>query len=104
MHVQTRFEPRTRLLNEVKPDEFAWATRDDLISVKALAASNRPDEAKSLQDVRDIEVLLSQFPGPLVFPGSAMAEANKAFVKEFIPSLAKFGKFSEKEWLELLGL
>ncbi|RYP08547.1 hypothetical protein DL764_001838 [Monosporascus ibericus] len=99
-----RFEPRTLPLSEVTLDNLPWPTRDDLISIKALSASERFDEKKVHKDVGDIEALLELQPGPLLFPGSTMAKANKAMVKELVPKLAQFGRWSETEWLERLGL
>ena len=58
----------------------------------------------TVANVGDIEALLTMQPGPLLFPGSTMDEANKAMVKEFVPQLVKFGSWSEAEWLERLGL
>lgn len=84
-HVQLRFEPRTLPLKEVMPDNLPWPTRDELTSMKALSASERSDEEKARKDVGDIEALLELQPGPLLFPGSTMAEANKAMVKELVP-------------------
>lgn len=72
--------------------------------MKALSASERFYVEKVRKDVGDIEALLTQQPGPLLFPGSTMAEANKAMVKALVPQLAKFGSWSETEWLERLGL
>ncbi|KAK3360552.1 hypothetical protein B0T25DRAFT_578457 [Lasiosphaeria hispida] len=79
------FEPRTLPLKEVMPDNLPWPTRDELTSMKALSASERSDEEKARKDVGDIEALLELQPGPLLFPGSTMAEANKAMVKELVP-------------------
>jgi hypothetical protein len=91
-------------VSEVTMDNLPWPTRDDLISMKALSASERFYIEKVRKDVADIEMLLEQQPGPLLFPGSTMAEANKAMVKELVPKLAQFSSRSETEWLERLGL
>ena len=72
--------------------------------MKAHAISERWLEEKRLQDLDDIKELLKKFPGPLRFPGSVQAEANKTFVKEFVPVLSKYGQWSEEEWLDRLGL
>jgi hypothetical protein len=91
-------------LSEVTLDNLPWPTRDDLISMKALSASERFYVEKVRKDVGDIEALLNLQPGPLLFLGSTMAEANKAMVKELVPKLAEFGSWSETEWFERLGL
>lgn len=101
---KTGFEPQTRILDELKAQELPWATRDDLISMKAFGASQREELKKLRQDIADIEVMLLKHPGPLLFAGSTMAEANKDFVKEFLPLLAGNSGWSEKEWRERLGL
>lgn len=102
--VQTRFQPRMWRLDEVKDDQLPLPTRDGLISMKALAVSERWLEEKRLQDLDDIKALLKKFPGPLQFPGSVQAEANKVFVKELVPVLSNHSKWSEEEWLDRLGL
>jgi hypothetical protein len=104
IYIQLRFEPRTLPLSEVTLDNLPWPNRDDLISMKALSASERFYVEKVRKDVGDIEALLAIQPGPLLFPSSTVAEANKAMVKEFVPQLVKFGSWSEAEWLERLGL
>ena len=91
-------------MSEVTLDNLPWPTRDDLISMKALSASERSDKKKVRKDVGDIEALLELQLGPLLFPGSTMAEANKAMVKELVPNLAQLGRWSETEWLGRLGL
>lgn len=72
--------------------------------MKAYGASKREELKKLRRDVADIKVMLLQHPGPLLFAGSIMAEANKDFVKEFLPLLANNSDWSEKEWRERLGL
>lgn len=62
-----------------------WPTRDDLISMKALSASERFYKEKTRKDVGDIEALLKLQPGPLLFTGCTMAEAKKAMVEELVP-------------------
>ena len=101
---QTAFEPQTRILDELKAEEMPWATRDDLISMKAFGASKRDDLKKRVRDVADIRATVLKHPGPLLFAGSAVAEANKDFVKEFLPLLVQHSTWSEKEWRERLGL
>lgn len=101
---QTRFQPRMWRLDELRPGQLPLPTRDDLISMKAVAISERFLDEKRLQDLEDIKVLLGMFPGPLLFPGSAQAEANKAFVKQFVPLLSEFGDWPKKKWLHELGL
>ena len=74
-----------------------------LISMKDFGASKRDDPRKRAKDVQDIVRMLLAHPGPLSFVGSAVAEANKAFVRGFIPPLAEDSNWSELEWLERLG-
>jgi hypothetical protein len=49
------------------------------------------------QDVADSKAMLLKHPGSLLFAGSTMAEANKDFVKAFLPFLADNMDWSEKE-------
>lgn len=72
--------------------------------MKALSASERFKPEKRAKDIDDLQVLLRKSPGPLVFPGSAVAEENKAMVKDLVPFLSKNGRWSEQEWLDRLGL
>jgi hypothetical protein len=72
--------------------------------MKAYGASKRDDDLKLLRDVTDIKHILSMHPGPLVFAGSPFARENRAFVKIFLPHLVEQSGWSEKEWLERLGL
>lgn len=72
--------------------------------MKALSASERFKETKRFTDVTDIQVLLDKRLGSLLFLDSAMAEDNKALVKELISVLVKYGTWSEQEWLRRLGL
>jgi hypothetical protein len=102
--VQTPFEPTTTPLDALNEGELPWPTRDDLISMKAFGASKRLDIGKCRNDINDIKLLLATRSGPLLFPGSAEAEANKAFVKGFLPLLSKFGQWTEEEWIRRLGL
>ncbi|KAF4631081.1 hypothetical protein G7Y89_g7048 [Cudoniella acicularis] len=95
---KTAFEPQTRILDELKAEEMPRATRDDLISMKAFGASKRDELKKLLQDIADIRTILLKHPGPLLFAGSAAAEANKEFVKEFLPFLAQHSDWSEEQW------
>lgn len=95
--VQSQHLPRMWRLDELEPGRLSIPTRDDLISMKAFAISERQDEAKRDQDLNGIEVLLEMFPGPLSFPGSAHAEANRAFVKTFVPMLSRLREWPERK-------
>ncbi|RFU30489.1 hypothetical protein B7463_g5866, partial [Scytalidium lignicola] len=70
----TVFEPQTRILDELKANELPWSTRDDLISMKFLGASQRNNVEMVLRDIRDIKNLLLVHPSPLLFSGSSVAE------------------------------
>jgi ABC-type nitrate/sulfonate/bicarbonate transport system substrate-binding protein len=72
--------------------------------MKVYGASKREELKKLRQDVSDIEKMLIQHPGPLLFVDSTMAEANKDFVRKFVPVLAEYSYWPEKEWRERLGI
>lgn len=91
-------------MSEVKPGELPWVGRDDLILMKAISASERHESTKRVRDMDDIIALLEEYPGPLMFPGSATAEANKRLTKRSLPFLASLSQRSEEEWLKQLGL
>lgn len=72
--------------------------------MKAYGASKRDDELKLVRDVTDIVRILSMHPGPLVFERSSLAREKRDFVRNFLPLLVEHSDWSEKEWLERLGL
>jgi hypothetical protein len=88
--VQIRFESTTTPLDALNEGELSWSTRDDLISMKAFGVSKRLDIGKCRNDINDIKLLLATRLGSLLFSGFAEAEANKAFVKGFLPLLSKY--------------
>ena len=84
--------------------ELPWPTRDDVISMKAISASERYNDAKKQQDVMDIMKNLEMYPGPMRFSGSAKATHDMALMKCLVSVLANNSTWSEDEWVTRLGV
>ncbi|KAL7781344.1 hypothetical protein V8C43DRAFT_311141 [Trichoderma afarasin] len=95
--VVTGFEPRSRILAELEKWELPWPTREDVISMEAISASERKDEAKRRQDVMDIMKILEMHAGSLQL-------SSLAFMKNQMPMLVQNSTWSEEEWARYLGI
>ncbi|KKP07870.1 hypothetical protein THAR02_00078 [Trichoderma harzianum] len=95
--VVTGFEPRLRILAELEKWELPWPTREDVISMKAISASEWEDDAKRRQDVMDIMKILEMHTGSLQL-------SSLAFMKNQMPMLVQNSTWSEEEWARYLGI